>query len=75
MYYLVEDLPRKRDAFYITDAQPPKAVCHALTLEILLMSLFWFGQGVSWGGYSMFSISVCLAGCGSQSEAAVYRCL
>jgi hypothetical protein len=49
--------------------------CHAF-----FMSLFWFGQGVSWGGHSnilcsMFSITVCLAGCGSQSEATVYRCL
>jgi hypothetical protein len=33
----------------------------------------WLGQGVMWGGHSMFCISV--AECGSQSEAAVYRCL
>ena len=32
--------------------------CHALTLEILFMSLFWFGQGVSWGGHSMFCVSM-----------------
>ena len=30
------------------------AICHALTFVILFMSLFWFGQGVSWGGYSIF---------------------
>ena len=49
--------------------------CHVLTLVPFFMSLFWFGQGVSWGGHSMFCISMCLAWYGSQSEAAVYRCL
>ena len=42
------------------------------------MSLFWFGQGVSWGGHSMFCVSMIfyfyvLAGYGSQSGTAVYR--
>jgi hypothetical protein len=37
--------------------------CHALTLEILFMSLFWFGQGVSWGGHSVFYVFyVCVYG-------------
>jgi hypothetical protein len=35
----------------------------------------WLGQGVMWGGHSMFCISVCLAECGSQSAADAYRCL
>ena len=49
--------------------------CHALTLEILFKSLLRCGQGVSWGGHSMFSISLCLAGYGPQSGTAVYHCL
>ena len=32
----------------------------------------WLGQGVMWGGHSMFCSSACLAECGSQSEAAVF---
>ena len=41
--------------------------------EPFLFSI-WLGQGVTWMGKSMCSISL-LAGYGSQSEAAVYRCL
>ena len=44
------------------------------------MSLFWFGQGVSWGGHSMFCVFMIfyfyvLAGYGSQSGTVVYHCL
>jgi hypothetical protein len=48
-------------------------------LRELFMSLFWFGQGVIWVGIlcSVFYVLYffVLAGCGSESEAAVYRCL
>jgi hypothetical protein len=40
-------------------------------LSSFFMSLFWFGQGVSWGGHSLFCTSMCLAWYGSQSEVAV----
>ena len=42
-----------------------RMICHALTLEILFMSLFWFGEGVSWGGQSMFCVLCFLFLCGS----------
>ena len=42
--------------------------------EPFYFSIF-LGQGVMWGGHSMFCVSVCLAVCGSQSGTAVYRCL
>ena len=48
-------------------------LCHALTLEILY-SLFWVRSGCDYGGHPSFVISM-LAWYGSQSEAAVYRCL
>ena len=50
-------------------------LCHTLTLEILIILYVWLGQGVTRVGNSMFSVSLFLAECGSQSEAAVYRCL
>ena len=37
-------------------------ICHAL--EILFMSLFWFGQGVSWGGHTIFCVLCFLFLCG-----------
>ena len=49
--------------------------CHALTLEPFYASI-WFGQGVKF--YVLFSMILCfyvLAGYGSQSGTAVYRCL
>uniref|UniRef100_A0A673XPU3 Myoferlin n=1 Tax=Salmo trutta TaxID=8032 RepID=A0A673XPU3_SALTR len=49
--------------------------CHALTVEILIILYVWLGQGVTRVGKSMFSVSLFLGQCGSQSEAAVYRCL
>ena len=50
------------------------SACHALALESLLMSLFvWSGCDLD--GNSMFFIYLFLAECGSQSMAAVYRCL
>ena len=49
--------------------------CHALTLEIPIILYVWLGQGVTRVGKFMFSISLFLSECGSQSEAAVYRCL
>ena len=49
--------------------------CHALTLEILIIFYVWLGQGVTRVGNSMSSVSLFLAECCSQSEAAVYRCL
>ena len=52
-----------------------KRTCHALTLEILFILYVWLGQGVTQVGKSMFSISLFLAMCGSQLEAAVYCCL
>ena len=46
-------------------------------LSSFIMALFLFGQGVSWGGHSMFCSMfctyMCLAWYGSQSEAAVNR--
>jgi hypothetical protein len=33
--------------------------------ELFYFSI-WLGQGVTWGGHSMFCISACLAECGSR---------
>ena len=49
--------------------------CHALTLEILFVLYVWLGQGVTRVGKSVFYFFVFGRVCGSQSEAAVYRCL
>jgi hypothetical protein len=50
-------------------------VYHAPTLEFLIIFYVWIGQGVTRMGKSMFSISLVVAVCVSQSEAVVYRCL
>ena len=50
-----------------------------LDLRDPFMSLYWFGHGVSWGGHSMFCVSMIsyfyVLADGSQSGTAVYRCL
>ena len=57
----------------------PGMVLSLPDLRELFMSLFWFGQGVIWVGIlcSFFYVLYffVLAGYGSQSGTAVYRCL
>jgi hypothetical protein len=47
--------------------------CHTLTLEPFI-SLYWLGQDVTWVDSLVFYF-LCWPWYGSQSEAAVYRCL
>ena len=44
-------------------------------LSSFLLSLFKYGQGVSWGGQSVCFSMLCSAKYGSQSEAGVVSCL
>ena len=84
----LECLVCETDTSQVLEGQHPRVASSLLTLRLVLSrpghrgfySLFWLGQGVTRVGilcsmFLCFAFLCCLAGCGSQSEAAVYYCL